>query len=190
MIEAVAAHVTALRPELEVEIGYLDHGSPRLAELSTSDAVVVPMLLSSGFHATADIPAAAPDATVAAAIGPDPRIAAVVADRLRAAGWSGQAPVVLAAAGSSEADALDDVRVAAEQLAELLGIEVSAAFVTGGEPRLDQVDAAAIASYVLAPGVFANRIRERPAVVISEPIGADPRLAEVVLSRYDEAVSA
>lgn len=189
MIEEIAEKVAALRPELDVTIGYLGHSSPRLAALPTTDAVVVPVLLSSGFHVSADIPEAAPEATVAAPIGPDPRIAAVVAERLRAAGWSGQTPVVLAAAGSSEADALDDVRTAAAQLSDLLGTAVSAAFVTGGEPRLDRVGAAAIASYVLAPGVFADRIAGRPVAIISEPIGADPLIAEVVLSRYDEAAT-
>lgn len=187
VVEAIADQVAKTRPELSVQYAYLDHGSPRLSELSTAGAVIVPLLLSNGFHVTADIPETAPEAIVTHAVGPDWRLTAVVVDRLRAAGWQHEEPVVLAAAGSSEADALDDVRVAAQQLGELLAVEVTAAFVTGGEPRLDQSEAAAVATYVLAPGFFADRIAEHGAAITSAPIGADSRVAEVVISRYEEA---
>ena len=55
-------------------VGYLDHCAPRLADLPTDGAVVVPMLLGSTFHLTVDIPAAAPDAIIAAPLGPDRRL--------------------------------------------------------------------------------------------------------------------
>jgi sirohydrochlorin ferrochelatase len=152
--------------------------------------VIVPLLLATGFHATSDIAHAAPLATVTAPIGPDRRISAVVVDRLRAAGWRGETPLVLAAAGSAEPAALDDVRTAAAQIADLLDIEVTAAFVAAGEPQLAAVEATAVASYLLAPGVFADRVAAHPAAIISAPIGADPQVAAVVLDRYDEAVAA
>jgi sirohydrochlorin ferrochelatase len=189
VVEELAALVAQARPGLDVTAAYLDHNSPRLHDLDATGAIVVPLLLAAGFHATTDIGRAAPGATVTAPIGPDPRITAVVADRLNSAGWSGAGPVVLAAAGSAETTALDDVRVAGDQLAELLGVEVVAAFVATGEPQLADVEGAAVASYLLAPGVFAERIVEHPAAVISAPIGADPRVAAVVLDRYDAAQS-
>jgi sirohydrochlorin ferrochelatase len=176
-------------PDVEVSIGYLDHGSPRLAQLTTTNPVVVPLLLSSGYHVKTDIPAAVPDARVSAAVGPDPLLAAVLAQRLTEAGWAGESPVTLAAAGSADPEALADVATAAAQLAELIGVNVTPAFLSSGTPRLAEVDAAAVASYLLAPGRFAAQVAAHRAAVISAPIGADPRVAEIIRSRYDAALS-
>jgi sirohydrochlorin ferrochelatase len=188
VVERLTELVAAARPELDVVAAYLDHGAPRLHDLDSRGAVVVPLLLAAGFHATTDITRAAPRAKVAGPLGPDPRLTAIVADRLRTAGWQGETPLVLAAAGSAEAQALDDVRVAAAQLAELLDVTVTAAFVAAGLPQLADLDARAVASYVLAPGIFADRIAAHPAAVTSAPFGADPRIAAVILDRYDAVV--
>lgn len=185
----LADRIVGNRPDLDVLVGYLDHNSPRLAELPTDGSVVVPMLLATGYHLTTDIPAAAARATITAAIGPDPRLTAVVADRLGEAGWSAGTPVVLAAAGSTDERGLDDVRTAATQLAEALGVEVTAAFVGAGEPALSDLMPAAVATYLLAPGHFTDVIAGCGAPVISAPIGADPRVADIAMSRYDAATS-
>ncbi|HVV77445.1 MAG TPA: CbiX/SirB N-terminal domain-containing protein [Mycobacteriales bacterium] len=184
----IADRIVGNRPDMDVVVGYLDHCEPRLTELGTDGAVVVPMLLATGYHLETDIPAAAPNATVADPIGPDPRLTAVVADRLAEAGWTPGTPVVLAAAGSSDERGVVDVRAAAVQLAELLDVEVTAAFAGGGQPSLSEVDAKAVATYLLAPGHFADTIAGCGASVISAPIGADPRVADVAISRYDDAV--
>jgi sirohydrochlorin ferrochelatase len=188
VIEAVASAVQLARPEIDVRIGYLDHGPPLLADIQTDGVVVVPMLLASGYHVRVDIPAQAPGAVVAAAIGPDPLVAVAVRDRLVEAGYDGSTAIVLAAAGSSDPAALADVGVAAAQLARVTGSTVTTAFVSAGEPRLAQLDVAdaALATYLLAPGVFYNEIAACAAAVISKPIGDHPALAEVVLNRYDE----
>jgi sirohydrochlorin ferrochelatase len=180
--------IVGTRPDLDVQVGYLDHCEPRLAELPTDGAVVVPMLLSTGHHLTTDIPAAAPKAIVAAPIGPDPRLMAVVADRLRDAGWSAGTPVVLAAAGSRDERGINDVRGAATQLAELIDVEVTAGFAGAGEPALAALRPAAVATYLLAPGRFADLIAACGAPTVSGPIGADPRVADVAMSRYDAAL--
>jgi len=177
--------VRARRPEVDVRIGYLDHGTPLLAGLDTRDTVVVPLLLSSGFHVHSDIPTAALGARLAVAVGPDVALAAAIADRLRDAGWSGETPVVLAATGSADPRSNADVRIAADQLGAELGVAVSAAFVSGGEPALDDCDAAAVASYLLSPGHFADEIAGCGVAIISAPIGADPRVADVICARYD-----
>jgi sirohydrochlorin ferrochelatase len=184
----IVDRIVGNRPDLAVRVGYLDHCQPRLATLPTDGDVVVPMLLSTGHHLTADIPRAAPNAVITAPIGPDPRLATVVADRLRAAGWSAGSPVVLATAGSRDARGIDDVHTAAAQLAELTGVEVTAAFAGAGEPKLDDVTPTAVATYLLAPGHFADLIASCGAPVISAPLGPDPRVADVVMSRYDAAV--
>jgi sirohydrochlorin ferrochelatase len=145
--------------------------------------------LTSGYHAKTDIPTAAPQAHVSAAVGPDPLLAAVLADHLRDAGWTGQSPVVLAAAGSADPSAIDDVTTAAAQLAETLGVSVSAAFVSAGSPRLSEVQVGAVASYLVAPGHFAEEIAARGAPILGAPLGADARVIEVILARYDATVA-
>jgi sirohydrochlorin ferrochelatase len=48
-----------------------------------------------------------------------------------------------------------------------------------------------VASYLLAPGVFADQVRERSlvagAAAVSEPLGAAPEVADVVIERYLQA---
>ena len=173
----IAARIVGNRPDLDVVVGYLDHCTPRLAELPTEGAVVVPMLLGSSFHLTVDIPSAAPDAIIAAPIGPDAWLMAVVADRLTEAGWTAGTPVTLAAAG--EVGLAD----AASLLAELIGVAVTPVLV-GSEP----IRGEAVATYLLAPGHFADLIGACQASIISAPIGADPRVAEVAMKRYDAAL--
>src|SRR5579875_506686 len=96
-------------PARGVAVGYLDHCPPRLGEVAAGDDVVVPLLLSIGYHSAVDIPeAVGPGCEVTPPLGPDPRLAAAVADRLREAGWqvgAAAGAVVLAAAGSSDARA-------------------------------------------------------------------------------------
>ncbi|HVS68382.1 MAG TPA: CbiX/SirB N-terminal domain-containing protein [Mycobacteriales bacterium] len=184
----VADRIVGNRPDLDVRVGYLEHNSPRLADLPTAGAVVVPMLLGRGFHLDTDIPAAAPDAIIARSIGPDPRIAQIVTDRLTDAGWQEGTPVVLAAAGSKDPRGIADVRIAAEQLGAVLRVEVTPAFVGAGEPALADLSPRSVATYLLAPSQFADMVARCGAEVVSAPIGADPRLAEVAMSRYDDAV--
>jgi sirohydrochlorin ferrochelatase len=46
-----------------------------------------------------------------------------------------------------------------------------------------------VASYLVAPGAFHDAVRATGAAVVAEPIGAHPAVAEVVLRRYDAAVT-
>jgi sirohydrochlorin ferrochelatase len=184
VVESVAEQVRALQPALEVRVGYLDHGPPAVASVATAGAVAVPLLLASGYHVRVDLPAQAPQAVVAGAVGPDPRLAIALADRLRAAGWNGADAVTLAAAGSSDERSVADVHAAARQLAEHTGAAVRAAFLSAAQPRLDEVDRSVVATYLLAPGVFHDQLRSLATGVVSEPIGAHPLVAEIVLDRY------
>jgi sirohydrochlorin ferrochelatase len=184
----IAGRIVGSRPDLDVLVGYLDHCEPRLANLPTAGAVVVPMLLGAGYHLDVDLPGAAPEAIIADLLGPDPRLVAAVAHRLAEAGWTTGMPVTLAAAGSSHESGLADVRRAAAALAELLAVEVSTAYVGTGEPALADLAPQAVATYLLAPGRFAERIGECGALIVSAPIGSDPRVAEVAMSRYDAAL--
>lgn len=189
VVESLAAQVRSARPDVEVNLGYLDHGPPRLSDVITDGGVVVPLLLARGYHALIDIPQQAPGALVTPALGPDPRLANALADRLHQAGYEGGAPVVLAAAGSSGHRALADVRAAAHQLAERLGVEVIPAYLPGGAPQLRDLRPAAVASYLLAAGQFFDLVKRCGARCVAAPIGAHPAVTEIVLDRFDAATA-
>lgn len=187
VVEELAALLRAARPALEVRIGYLDHGVP-IESVTDESCVVVPLLLSRGFHIRQDIPPRAAG-TVTPAIGPDARLVAVLAERLREAGWTQEEPVVLAATGSSDPQALGDVHQIAAALAACLDIAVSAAFIADGEPRLTDVPAAAVASYLLAPGRFHDVARAAGVEIVAAPLGAHRLIAEIITDRYDAALA-
>lgn len=197
LVEAVATRL----PDVRVRLGWADVLSPTLTETLTGigDAVVVPAFLTAGYHVTSDLPAAIQAsggrARIAGLIGPD--ILAAVADRLAEADGPGDA-VVLAAAGSKRQRSLDEVAEAARQLARLVGRPVVSAFVTAATPTVPDAVAAlraagharvSVATYLLAPGVFADRLQEAGADVVSAPIGVHPLVVEAVLSAYAAVVA-
>jgi sirohydrochlorin ferrochelatase len=188
VVADLAGQVRRTRPDLDVRIGYLEHGPPRLTDVVEPGAVVVPLLLSSGYHAAVDIPAQAAGAVIAAAVGPDRRLVPVLATRLRDAGWTAGMPVVLAATGSTETAALQEVRDVGPVLSHALGgAEVTVAFVSAGSPQLsDLPPAAAISSYLLARGHYSRILARAGAGIVSDPIGPAPELAEAILDRYAE----
>nr|WP_300146415.1 CbiX/SirB N-terminal domain-containing protein [Propionicimonas sp.] len=197
LTEAVAARL----PDVRVRLGWADVLSPTLTETltGTGEAVVVPAFLTAGYHVTSDLPAAiraaGGRARLAGLIGPD--LLAAVADRLAEAGGPGDA-IVLAAAGSKRRRSLDEVAEAARQLAKLVGRPVLPAFVTSATPTVADAVArlraaghqrVSVAAYLLAPGVFADRLQEAGADVVSAPIGVHPLVVEAVLSAYAAVVA-
>lgn len=188
VIDALAVLMVERRPGLEVRVGYLEHGTP-LETVADAGSVVVPMLLTSGYHVRDDIPARMAG-VVARAVGPDRRLTRVLLQRLREAGWAGERPLVLAAAGSSDERALADVHQMARDLGDELGMDVPAAFTSAGEPRVGDVDAAAVATYLLAPGHFADAVASCGAAIVAPPLGAAALIAEIILDRYDAARAA
>lgn len=164
--------VRALRPGLPVELGYVDVAEPLLADTLARLAgpvVVVPLLLGAGYHVREDIPAAlaaAPQVTarVADVLGPDPRLAAILHERLTAA-WGVGAPrtvddhddtppenhprpvpdnadtlpdrcaaIVLAAAGSTDPSANADAAEMAALLGGLTGRTVVPSYLCASSP--------------------------------------------------------
>ena len=118
-------------PDLDIRLAYIELVDPAVPAAlgdipAGSAAVVVPLLLSSGYHDRVDLPAAIraarPGTAHAAVLGPDPLLAVALADRLEEAGWRPGDAVVLAGAGSSDPDAVRSVHDQAALLgAELLG---------------------------------------------------------------------
>ena len=198
-IERLAELVRLARPDVEVRLGWLELASPLLAELLpaiTGPVVVAPLLLSTGYHVKIDIASVVggrPDTAVARQLGPDPRITAVVWERLREAGGVPAAGAVLLASGSSDPEAAENLAVAADQLAEQAGCPVYPRFLTDPRWRDGLPPGVTVASYLLAPGYFSDRLAglgrtELGLDRVTRPIGAHPAVAEVVWDRYDEAV--
>ncbi|HEX6338617.1 MAG TPA: CbiX/SirB N-terminal domain-containing protein [Jiangellaceae bacterium] len=205
MIDLLRTEVADRRQGLDVAEAYVDEDvqQPGLTSVLADlpEAVVVPVLLSAGYHVHVDVTnaiAAAdrPGVRAARPLGPDPVLAEVLADRLTDAGAGGHA-VVLAAAGSSDPRAATDVERMAELLTARLVRPVTAAYATASRPTVAESVAAlhaagervAIASYLLAPGSFHDRLRTSGAEVVAAPLLPDARIAELVLRRYDEALA-
>jgi sirohydrochlorin ferrochelatase len=160
-------------------------------------AVVVPAFLAEGYHVRQDLPehivASGHQATsVSRALGPDPELARVLAQRLTECGWRRGDAVVLAAAGSSDAYALGQVRREANLLGSMLGERVPVGYVATAQPRIADVVAETrartgrrvfVASYLLAHGLFHDRLSDAGADGVSAPLGADPRVVNLVVRR-------
>lgn len=203
-LSALAETVSRARPGQRVELSYLEISSPLLREVLPAvrgPVVVVPLLLAGGYHAHIDLPEIIaehrPDAVVAGWLGPHRLLTTALARKLARGGLRATDAVLLGAAGSSDPAALADVRAAAHQLAVRLARPVTAAFASAGTPsleeameRLGSTPAArvAIASYVLAPGFFHERLASAGAGLVSDPLGADPDVAALIWHRYDEAL--
>jgi sirohydrochlorin ferrochelatase len=198
-VDALLDAVRARRPALGVRAAYVQNAMPDLPtalDEAAPGAVVVPLLLSRGYHVVVDIAGAAAvaHAAVASPLGPDRLLAEALADRLAEAGVPADAPVVLAAAGSSDPAASADVVEQARLLARLRGAPVVGAHATAGRPSVDEAlvgmlrttaQPVAVAPYLLAPGHFATLVGQAAATWIAAPIGAHPALADLVLHRYD-----
>jgi sirohydrochlorin ferrochelatase len=164
----------------------------------------VPAFLSRGYHVRTDLPthvaaSGHPDVTVTPALGPSRAVVRMVAEQLVKPGWRRGDSVILAAAGTSDQRAQADLRTTAALLSALLGSPVDLGFVATGEPRLQETvqrararrgnRRVAVASYLLADGLFQERLRACGAEVVSPALGTHPGLARLVASRFHEAVS-
>jgi sirohydrochlorin ferrochelatase len=205
-----------------------------LRELVASGAkevVVLPLFLGSGYHVRHDIPTAVREATktsaltsamagapaqdrarrlrvhVARALGPDPMLAQVLAERLGAVcGRLFGTEVVLAAAGSLDQHATADAVAMAGLLAEL-GMPVRTAFLTAAEPSASTLltrlsrrgRPVAVATYLLAEGGYTQRLRDTAALAglepgavrtprVAAPLGSHDVIARLLLRRYDQTL--
>jgi sirohydrochlorin ferrochelatase len=187
-----------------VHVAFIGHAEPSLPdELSAagSGAVIVPLLLSSGYHVSADIAGAATSAgaRVAAPLGPDQLLLIALTARLAEAGVPADTPVVLAAAGSSDPAAAADVEQQAALLADQLEVPVLAGYLSAAKPTVAQAVARlreqtgrpiAVATYLLAPGHFSDQLAESGADWTTAPLGGHPALAGLVIDRYRTAAKA
>jgi sirohydrochlorin ferrochelatase len=183
-----------------VRTAFVDVLGPNPAEVLAGvagPAIVVPAFLASGYHVHTDLPARIAEsghqsATVTSALGPDPVLAEVMRARLIEAGWRPGDPVVMAAAGSSDAVARRELFCAAAMLAQSVG-EVHLGYVATGAPRVADVVGVLraagsrrvfIASYLLAPGLFHRRLLDYGATGVAAPLGVHPGLVDLVAARF------
>lgn len=206
-IAALVAAVARRAPRLQVEAAFVDVQQPEVpTSLAALDAPVriVPLLLSAGYHVRVDLTEAVATragSALTGALGPDPRLVQVLLRRLQGAGLRDADTVLLAAAGSSDPGAVADCRQVGEALADALGRPVTTAFLSAAQPRLPDAVAQArarlaschgrvvVATYLLAPGYFADLAAACGADVVSPPLltNTEPpadELIDLVLERY------
>ncbi len=205
------------RSGLRVLTSYLDHAPPspaqvldRLAGEGTSDAVVLPLLLTSAYHSKTDIPGALREVRrshprmnvhYGATLGPHALMTEALERRLAEAGVTPdpETGLVLAAAGSSDQAANATIAAMARNWRGWK--RVVPAYASAATPApADAVRAllasgvrrVAVASYFLAPGHFADKVRvdsrAAGAFAISPALGAAPELAEIIRQRYAETM--
>jgi sirohydrochlorin ferrochelatase len=180
--------VRSARPGLVVRAAFVDVHPPAVADVvgavtgSGARAVVVPLLLSTGYHIGADIAAAVADrpAVAAPALGPDHRLVGVLLDRLRAVDLSADDAVVVAAAGSSDPRAAVDVAGIAGSVQRHHPGPVTVGYCAGPNPHVPDAVAAArsadpgrrvlVAAYLLAPGFFHDRLQQAGADAVTSPV--------------------
>jgi sirohydrochlorin ferrochelatase len=176
------------------------------------DVVLVPLLLTDAYHSKTDIPSQVAAVTAwhpglrvhqASALGPHPLLLSALERRLAEAGANLEAraetSVVLAAAGASDPAAGAAIAALAARWQAAGGWRrVIPAFASAAGPSpADAVRAllrapgggpVVVASYLLAPGFFADKIRvqalEAGAAIASGPLGSAPEVADVIIDRY------
>lgn len=210
LVDAVAEAV----PGITVQGGFVDVQQPDVAATlgllaPRAGAVIVPLLLSAGYHVHVDLRnelRAVPEraTTLATALGPDDRLVSVLVQRLIEAGLQDSDRVVLACAGSSDKRAVADCHEMGRRLSRRLARDVDVAFISAAHPRLpDAVDAAlasgaetrvVVSTYLLAPGYFNDLAHATGAAVTTDPLllqDAVPpaELVDLVRERYLSAVS-
>ena len=210
LIAELALATRDLRAGLVTTAAFVDVQPPTVVDVVAGlaadgrAAVVVPLLLSGGYHVHVDIAGAvaAAEGTVAARpLGPDPRLVEVLHDRLLQAGADPEQPrtaVVLAAAGSSDVRSVADVRHTADLLQRSWAGPVTTGYGSAAQPPVpDAVRAAreagattvVVAAYLLAPGHFHDKLTGAGADTVTAPLLPDERIAAVLLDRYDAAVA-
>ncbi|WP_068401156.1 sirohydrochlorin chelatase, partial [Kribbia dieselivorans] len=204
--------LTAVRARLagvDVRLAYVDVLEPTVGEaLSSCDVnapepVVVPYLLTAGYHVEVDLPEAVAHAgrgIVTPPLAPSLAVVDALADRLAAAlGESGadRAPdhVLLVSAGSTR-EAVHDVWVGiAADLADRLRTPVTLGALTGAGAVPDQIaqlraaGAAhiAIVAGLLMPGYFHGTLLTAGADTVAAPLADHPRLIDEIIAAHAAA---
>ena len=208
VLSRTAERVAAILPGVEVRTGYveLQPPDPATALEGLVDPVVLPFFLARGYHVVHDVPAAVErhgSGTVTGHLGVEEHLVEAVTQRLQEAsaplgGLPGLDHIVLGAAGSRQAAALEEVEAITHLLEARLGRKVTPAYLSAARPSVrDAVSSAraqgarrvGVATYLLAEGRFHRTLHSTGADVVAAPIGDHPAVAELVALRYREQVA-
>lgn len=134
--------------------------------------VVVPAFLAPGHHVRVDIPAqlaraGRPHAHITPPLGHHPTLVEVAVRRLHQAGHHPGHALILAFAAT-------DTPSVATQVTRLRA---------AGHHRVS------LATWLLAPGLFHDRLRAAGADVVADPLGPDPAIAHAVVERFHQALA-
>lgn len=203
LVDAVASE----RTRLDVSIAFVDAANrdvaASFAAAAEPDAVIVPLVLSAGFHVRTGLSRGLDrlggSPRLADELGPDDRLVAVLAARVVDLGLGDDDVVVLAAAGSNDPRAVRECFETARRLGQRLGRPVTVGFIAAAAPRLpDAIEMirevhpgsrVVVSPYLLAPGAFYDAAAAVGGDLIAEPLllpglPARHELVELVLERY------
>lgn len=196
--DAVASRL----PGVKVFTGYVDVLAPHVADVlaGLDEAVVVPAFVTAGYHVDSDLPAALAASGVRGSITPHvgPRLLDAVAGQLAEAGGPGDA-VVLIAAGSRRPGSVAEVKAAAAALEVRLGVPVRPGFLSAAAPAAASAVAGlvaegyadvSVAPFVIAPGLFEERLHGLGAARVAAPVGVHPLLVDAVVAEFRAAFRA
>jgi sirohydrochlorin ferrochelatase len=216
-IRDIVATTKEMRHDLRIEPAFLDHVKPdldavvdRLVAKGHVEIVVVPLLLTSAYHARIDVPEAVARAAarhpgiavrVTDVLGTDTSLLTVLDERLRESLRSARIreldALVLAAAGSSDARANAHVARLARVWGTRHHLPTSVAFASAAPPSSGEAVRdwrrqgrryVAVGSLFIAPGLLPDRAAELAleagAVAVSAPLGAHHEVARLILARY------
>ncbi|ULE34521.1 sirohydrochlorin chelatase [Mycobacterium sp. IDR2000157661] len=188
----------------QIHVAFVDVVGPTPSEVLNTlsgPAVVVPAFLSRGYHVNTDIGeyvavSGHPKVTITDALGPGTQMTRVLLDRLAECGWRPGDSVVLCAAGTSDRQGQSDLRRACALLSAVIGDRVELAFAATGEPsvadavdrlRRNGVGRVVVASYLLADGLFQDRLRNSGADAVADPLGTHPAMVRLIANRFRRA---
>ncbi|MDX1885769.1 sirohydrochlorin chelatase [Mycolicibacterium sp. 120270] len=205
MIGRLAERVSGLLDN-PVHVAFVDVLGPTPSEVlralpANRPVTVVPAFLTSGYHVRVDLPAHVDSSghratVVTRPLGPCVSTVQVLAQRLVECGWRPGDSVVLAAAGTSDPFAQSDLRQTAATLSATIGDRVELAYAATGAPRVaDAVqtlrrggaERVVMASYLLAEGLFQDRLRSSGADLVAAPLGDHPAMARLIANRFKRA---
>jgi sirohydrochlorin ferrochelatase len=184
-IRALVDRVGRRMPGVDVRLAYADVQQPRVGDaVPGPGTVIVPLLLSTGYHVRVDIAGAASrtGAIVTPPLGPDPVLVASLRRRVVTSD-----AIVLAAAGSSDPAWRADIDAVAAQLG------ATVAYASGTQRRVPDIVAElrrrgaqriTVAAYLLAEGLFYRSLHHAGADAVTPPLCTDPAIEDLIMSRY------
>lgn len=197
------------RRDEPVAVSFVDVVGPSpsdlLPDLPDGPVTVLPAFLARGHHVRVDIAAhlaaARRPVRLAPALGPSQLLTRALTNRLAEAGATSDDAVVLAAAGSADPVAQRDIETTAHLLSARLATPVRIAFAStrADSPHASVPDTVAalradtpgrriaVASYLLADGLFQQRLDDSGADVVARPLGLAAPVVDAACGRIDSA---